>query len=132
MTSEEVGQNARFALAQIASSIRNAESINTPLIGENGQTLSLAFTDSNKNPTIFSLSDGYLMVQEGSDDPVALNSEHVRFTNLLFTNISYDDTPGTIRISATINFFNPGERKVYDFQQTFYLTTSLRGIIHEE
>ncbi len=125
-TAEEVGQNARFVLERVSASMRNAEGIGLPEPEQSGGTLSLAYGDSAKNPTVFSLSDGNLMIQEGTGDQAQLNSEHVRMTHLEFTNVSYEGTPGAVRTIITIEFLNPGQRVAYDFEQTFYLTAAIR------
>ncbi len=123
---EEVSQNSRFILEKISRKIHNAESINSPLKGASDTLLSLQIKDPSKNPTIFYLADGIIRIQEGNNPPVILNSDEVVVTNLQFTNLSYPDTPGTIRIQMDVRFVNPSNRQEYNFGKTFYTTVNIR------
>jgi competence protein ComGC len=51
-----------------------------------GSFLSLEMSEENKNPTIFSLSNDVVSIEEGSMNPLALNnSDKVKVTSLIFT-----------------------------------------------
>jgi len=51
-----------------------------------GSLLNLEMADSNKNPTVFTLTDNVAYIQEGSGSQVALNdSNRVKVTSLSFT-----------------------------------------------
>ena len=51
-----------------------------------GSFLSLEMSDANKNPTVFTLTDNIVSIQEGSDSQLALNnSDKVKITSLTFT-----------------------------------------------
>ncbi len=127
-TSEEVGQNARLIMERIASAVRNADGINSPLIGQSDGSLSLSFSDSDRDPTVFSLSGDNIVFTENGGSESQLNSDYVKVTSLNFANVSYEDTPGAVRTVITIEYRNPGERSAYDFEKTFYLTTALRNM----
>ena len=71
-TISEVEQQGLLAIKAMTQSIRNAESITSPTLGGSGSTLTLEFTDSGLDPTVFSLSSGVLYITEGASSAVAL------------------------------------------------------------
>lgn len=123
---EEVSHNARFALDKIMYEIRRAESITSPEPGLSASSLGLV--DGEGDSRVFNLdSEGkVLQMTIGSGTPVSLTSESVVLSNLQFTNVSYEDTPGTIRIEMTVAFANPLERPEWNFARTFYSTENVR------
>jgi len=120
---QEVQQNGRFALTKITQEIKKATGINSPLAGSSSNTLSLAMADAS--PTIFDLVNGKLRITQGSQGPFELTSDEVRVSNLLFTNLSYPNTPGTIRIEMTIEHLNPSGRMEYQASIDLKTTVSL-------
>lgn len=126
MAIEEVSQNTRFTIEKIADRVRNANTINSPTQGVSTSTLSLQMADSAKNPTVFDLSSGVVRITEGTGSAVNLTSSEVTVTNLQFSNISYSNTPGTVRIQMTVKLTNPENRQEYNFEKTFYTTANIR------
>ncbi|GAI31695.1 unnamed protein product, partial [marine sediment metagenome] len=57
--------------------------------------------------------------------PYELTSDQVTVSSLRFTNLSYQDTPGTIRIEMTIDHINPGARIEYQASIDLRSTISL-------
>lgn len=123
---EEVSQNARFTMEKITESIRSAQQINSPTQGATSSTLSLQMADAAKNPTVFTLASGILQIQESTGAVVDLTSSEVVVSALQFSNISYPNTPGAVRIEMTLQFTNPENRQEYRFEETFYTTTNIR------
>jgi len=108
---QEVQQNGRFALAKITQEAKKATGINSPLPGSSSNNLSLLMAAGVT--TTFDVVDGKLRItQNGSSS--YLTSDQVIVSNLQFTNLSYFDTPGTIRIEMTIDHINPGARTEYE------------------
>ena len=122
---QEVQQNGRFALTKITQKIKKATGINIPLAGSSSNTLSLAMADASLNPTIFDLADGKLRITQGAKGPLELTSDEVIVSNLLFTNLSYPNTPGAIRIEMTIEYLNPSGRMEYQASIDLKTTVSL-------
>jgi len=122
---EMVNQDARFATEKVSERIRSAEAINNPALGESSTTLSLQMADLAKNPTVFDLSDGTIRIKEGSGAVVDLTTSEVILTTLQFSNISYPNTPGTLRVQMTIKSINPENRLEYNFEKTFYTTENI-------
>jgi len=122
---QEVQQNGRFALTKIAQEIKKATGINIPSPGSSTDLLSLAMADLSSNPTIFDLVDGKLQITQGTEGPYELTTDQVIVSNLLFTNLSYPNTPGTVRIEMTIEHLNPSGRMEYQASIDLKTTVSL-------
>jgi len=121
---QEVQQNGRFAVSKITQEIKKATGINSPTPGNSANSLSLVMADGSL--TIFDLFDGKIRITQGSSPATyELTSDQVIVSNLKFTNLSYTDTPGTIRIETTINYVNPGNRMEYQASVDFKSTASL-------
>jgi len=122
---QEVQQNGRFALTKISQEIKRATGINSPLAGGSANSLSLAMADPNFNPTIFDLADGKLRITQGANPPIELTTDQVIISNLQFSNLSYEGTPGAIRIEMTISHLNPANRIEYQASIDLKTTVSL-------
>lgn len=122
----EVEAQGMQAMQIITQTIRNAENINSPATSTSDSSLSLAFSSSTINPTIFALLANALYITEGNGSPTALTNSHVNISGLSFYNLSRQNTPGVIRIQFTISYINPSGRNEYDYGKIFYATASLR------
>lgn len=122
----EVQQNSRLAIEKITEAILDASDINSPLPGNSGSTLSLVMQDSSLNPTVFEVVGGKLMITQRKNGPYELTNARVQVTNLQFTNVSYADTAGTIKIQMTIEHINPNNLKQYEVSLGTESTISLR------
>lgn len=111
---QEVQQNARFAMTKIGQEIKKAKSINSPLEGSTSSSLSLEMANPDFDPTIFDLSEGKLRITQGENPSVFLTTERVVVKNLIFTNLSYTQTPGIIRVEIEIEYKNPAKRPEYE------------------
>ena len=109
----EVQQNARFAMEKIAITTEEALTINSPTPGNSANFLSLEMADPNLNPTIFDVSNNKLRITQGITSYYELTNNRVKVTALQFTNLSYAETPGTIRVEMTIDHVNPAGRSEY-------------------
>ena len=121
----EVQENARFVMEKITRTIEKASAINSPTPGNSASSLSLEMADSDENPTVFELSDNKLQVTYGGSGVYELTNNRVRISNLQFTNLSYEDTPGTVKIEMTISHFNPGNLNQYEASSTLKSSASL-------
>jgi len=123
----EVQQNGRLAMEVITREIKAASGINSPLAGLSENTLSLVMSDSSLNPTVFELSNDQILLSQGVDGPYALTTDQVLVSTLNFTNLSYVDTPGTIRIEMTLDYNNLGDQPEYEASVDLITTVSLTG-----
>lgn len=99
-------RNARFASARVALDIREASGVNTgsSVFGSHPGALSLSSADSGRNPTVFSVLDGALVVQEGSNPPLPLTSDDVTVTEFVVDDISTGVKTRAYRIRLTAEY----------------------------
>jgi prepilin-type N-terminal cleavage/methylation domain-containing protein len=103
---QEIQENGNFSIFKISREIKRAKSINFPPQGSSGNYLSLEMADSSLNPTVFDLSDGKLRITQGSNS-YFLTSDSVRVTRLSFSNLSFSQTPGIVKVEIEISSSNP-------------------------
>lgn len=122
----EVEQQGNQTMEIILRTIRNSSSVNTPTTGASGNTLSLATYSAPTSPSVFSINNGALTIKEGSAGTINLTSDKLMIDNLLFTNLSYPQTPGNVKIEFTLQYKNNDNISEYNYKKTFYSTASLR------
>jgi len=122
---QEVQQNGTFVLAKITQEIKKASQINSPSPGAASDSLSLVMASSSLNPTIFDITNGKLRIAQGARGPFELTSNEVRVSRLQFTNLSYQNTPGAVRIELTLEYLNPEGRAEYEASINLQSTVSL-------
>lgn len=123
----EVQQSGRLIMEKISRYIKMASDINSPTAGLAGNSLSLEMSDEEINPTVISLSGNNLVIAQGVKQGYVLNSSRVLVNNLEFTNISYVDTPGTIKIIISLGYNNPDNLREYQAEIDLENTISLAG-----
>jgi prepilin-type N-terminal cleavage/methylation domain-containing protein len=128
---QEVQANARLALDIFRQRVMAANGINigTSIFGSDPGTLSLSMANGTINPTIFSLSsdNGSLQIAEGVGSPIALTSNRVKVTNLVFTNLtSPNNKRENIKIDLTLEYENTDSDIQYSYAQSFSTAVSLR------
>ena len=127
---QEVQANFRSAFDLITKKIKEADSINVGASTFNSDpgVLSLAMDDAGENPTIINLSqdDGVLQIKEGSSEPVAIVSDEIRVTNLVFTNLSTASPRENVRIELTLEFNNQASDVEFNYSESFQTAVSLR------
>ena len=122
----EINYQGTRIIQDINSTIRNAVSINDPVITNSGATLSLETLDPSTNPTVFSVATGTVYIQEGTNDPIALTNDRVEVTDLIFSNMSRVGTPGTIRIRFTLKNSDIHIKPEEQYTKDFYGSASIR------
>ena len=127
---QEVQANARTAQELISQRIRAATGVNVvaSTFGLDPGVLSLAMADPTKNPTVINLdqNDGVLLITEGAASPVAITSDEVNVTNLVFGDLTSSGARANIRIEITVAFNNsPGDVE-FDYSQSWQTAVSLR------
>lgn len=123
-TVNEVNNNMRFSLNKITYYIRQAENFSIP----DSSTLELTLKDtSSVTFQLGGVENDILQIQKNLGDPESLiDSEIIKVTNLTFTDVSYPETPGTIRIELSLKRKNPLNRSIYDFNTTSQTTENPR------
>lgn len=122
----EVEGQGVAAMQIITQTIRNAISVNTPISGSSAASLSLAVSNTAKNPTIFDVSENALRIKEGSAAPTPLTNSRIAVSGLTFQNLSAPDTSGIIRVTFTLSYVNPNNTSEYDYSKTFIGSASLK------
>lgn len=122
----EVQQNSRFAMQKITENIFSAKGVNFPLYGELNNYLSLEMEDPDLNPTLFELNGDKLIITQGINGPYSLTNDRVKVASLEFINLSYLDTPGTIKIKISIKHINENNLNQYEAFLSTEDTISLR------
>lgn len=123
----EIEQNANFAMEKITFAIKNASKIVEPdRPGVETDYLFLRMQDPAKTLTSFKIFDGKIKMTEGGRGPYFLTTDLVKVTNLKFTNLSYGDAPGTVRIEMTLEYLNPMGRSEYQAKVHLENSVSLR------
>ena len=122
---QEVQQNGRFALTKISQEIKKATGIISPANpGDVSDSLTVLMADGSN--TIFSVTGDKLRITQGSPSvSFYLTSDEVKIINLQFTNLSYPNTPGTVRTEMTIEYLNPSGRLDYHASINLKSTISL-------
>ena len=111
---------------RITQAVRSASGINSPSMGNSANSLSLQMANPDLNPTVFEVSEDKIRLSQGISGPYELTTDELEVTNLNFTNLSYPDTPGTVRIEMTIKHKNPGEIMEYEALIDMASSVSLR------
>ncbi len=125
-TIAEVEQQGLQVMQMITQSIRNADSITSPTIGDRTASLELDVATERDDPTIFDVSDGAIWITEGGESPVALTNSRVAVSSFTLQNLSRPDTPGIIRISFVLDHVNPEGRQEFGFSRVFSASAGLR------
>lgn len=101
----EVAENAKIALEKIAYEIRSAKSIYTPTTTANQLSLETSkYLPSGESNTFidFFLCGTAICFKQESKDAVALTTDSVKITSLIFSQISTGSVP-SVQISLTVN-----------------------------
>jgi type II secretory pathway pseudopilin PulG len=124
---EEVNHNGRTVLSIITNHIRQAEEVIYPTAGNSGSYLSLGMPISDFSPTVFETNEnGMLTIKRKDEVASSITPDNINVSSLTFTNLSYIDSPGVIKIEVTIEYLNSSGRAEYDFEKTFYTTENIR------
>jgi prepilin-type N-terminal cleavage/methylation domain-containing protein len=127
---QEVHGNTRTALGIISQRLRAAEAVNTAssTFGTDPGVLSLQMSDAAKNPTVIDLTadNGVLQVTEGASSSVAITSDEVNITNLVFTNLTASSTRENIRVEITAEYNNPSGDVEFTYTQSLQTAVSVR------
>jgi type II secretory pathway pseudopilin PulG len=113
------------ALVHITQTIRDSRNVTTPNAGFASDEMSLEMRDGAPYPTEeFSLVDGVIMMQDGSQPPVAITPSNIVVSNLQFSNMSTVQ-PYSVQVSFTATS-NSSDRADLTYSDTFYATATTR------
>lgn len=98
-----VEEEGAQAMIQITQLVRNAQTINSPLLGLSASTLSI--TSYSGATGTFSVSGGMIVYTQGSAS-YPLTSTKTVPSSLTFSNLGYTGTNGSMKISFTLSATN--------------------------
>lgn len=122
----EVEQQGVMVMLILEQIIRNSEGINSPTVGNSSQSLSMNVVDSDDDPTVFSVTDNVFGIKRGSGEVVPITSPSVSVSNVVFENLSKNETNGLIRIEFKLSYTGDELRNEYEYSKFFYGSSSLR------
>lgn len=95
-----VQQELRLAMDRMTTTVLQAVAVNSgaSIFGAEQGALSLALAEEARNPTIFSLSGGQIVVTAGERGALPLTSPHVMVAELRFTNLTASGTIATVHV----------------------------------
>lgn len=98
---EEVGnveQEGVRALRTMIQAMRDGFAIEVPVFSTSSTIATIRNSPNSSDITTFSLSNSQIQIQEVSNPVRALTSNRASASNLVFTNVSHEGTPGVITI----------------------------------
>ena len=127
---QEVHSNSRTALNLISQRIRSSTGVNSTssTFGVDPGVLSLSMAAVSRDPTVIDLdqNDGTLRIGEATSSPVAITSDKVKVTNLVFTNVTPSGERENIRVEITVEYNNISGDIIYTYSQSSQTTISVR------
>lgn len=127
---QEVIANSRVVAERIAFEIRNASAINSV----SATSISLANSDSTRNPTVIAKSGGRITIGWGSvgscptASPCFLTSSDVNVNNLAFTNMSDANAKSaSIKYAFAISSVNSSSGQQYSYSQSVVGSAEVRS-----
>ena len=123
----DVNDQGLQVMQMITHTIRNARSIDFPVIGATSTSLSVTVTDPLLSPTVFDIASGTIRIKEGSNAPISLTNSHVAVSSFIFQNISsLSSLDRIVRVSFTVDHINNNNRNENSFTKSFSGSATLR------
>ena len=122
----EVEQQGNEISHVIRQSFLASTGINYPSSGSSGDYLSLSFSEAAKNPTIFNVIGGQIMVTEGTNQAISLNNDQVIASGLSFNNLSNAGTDGSVSFQFILSPAATTTLQEFSYQQKFNAAASRR------
>ena len=126
----ETQDNARRAMEIMTYEIKEAKSVYTPTTTSNQLCLETTHNlpEGEKTTYIdFYLCEDRLCLKKESQSPIALTSDRVKVSNLVFTQIATASPIPSIQIDLQINYKSPANRPEYQAELNLKSTASLRS-----
>jgi hypothetical protein len=104
---------ADFILRKIEWALSDVNTIDSPAAGNSSSTLLISRINYPNNPIVFSLSNNSVTIKENGSAAVALSSQAISISNLIFQHVAaIGSVPEAIRASFSINS-NPYQTTIY-------------------
>lgn len=122
----EVERNGIFVMEQLTQTIRNADSILSPVTSTAAASLSLNMPGITSDPTLFDSAGNAIRITVGTTSTMAITNNRVSVTNLQFNNLTRTGAPGAIRIWFTLSATVSSTLSEYQYAKTFTGSATLR------
>lgn len=123
----ELQSNMDFIARTLTDTIRDAEAVQVSesILDNDDGILSLSRNDVSLSPTIFSLDNGNVLMTEGENPSIQLNTTSVKFSTLRFHHIFFEKAPDQIVVDAMLS---NAVTDIEQFNENFsiHLAVSLR------
>ena len=119
-TSITLEENLQLAMIQIVGKIQKASSISAPASGT-ASGLTLGMVSEPENPTIFSLSNGTIMMTEGAGQALPITSNEIEITNLSFTRLDAVSAAVQMQITGQLRNVSPSVQTTHTISDTIVL-----------
>jgi type II secretory pathway pseudopilin PulG len=119
---QEMHYASVFAHEKLRNAIAGSQTIVSPTLGGVGSELVLSMSAPEHDPTIFSVVEGVLYMQEGVSEPHAVTPAAIVVSKVQFSNVGDE----AVRSAMHLDAHNPHMRSSYAASSTFYSTTRLR------
>jgi hypothetical protein len=108
--------------------VREASDINagSSMLGASPSTLSLASGNPSIDPTVFSVSGGALMIQQGAGPATPITSPKVEVTEFLVEDLSVSGRTKILRILLRLEATNPSDLIEVDAETVVETTARVR------
>ncbi|MFH1078342.1 MAG: hypothetical protein V1745_03645 [Patescibacteria group bacterium] len=122
-----VRQGGRIAMERIRLAVQNATSITVPTSGTSTNVLTLAMPTTSTNPTTFSVSDGALLLKEGTSPTSTLTAAEGQVMSVTFQNLTAAGTPGTVRVILYVSSTETGAQQTpFTYGEVYRTTENVR------
>lgn len=123
----ETTRNAKLVAARIAAEVREATDINTgaSVFDVHPGTLSLETASAGTDPTVFTVTDGVLTIQQGVGAAIPLTSSSVEVADFVVDDVSVGARTKAVRISITTRYVNPSGLIAFAAESTIQTTVKI-------
>jgi len=126
---QEVEQNGRFIMERLTQEIHQATQITSPAPGVSDSSLVLVMRNNQNDPTTFTLNTNRIVITQGNDPSLPLNSDQVLVTDLQFINYSTPNSrTNNVKVILRLEHLNPNNRQEWQASDTFTTTIELKDI----
>jgi len=119
----EVENQGRQIMYVVSQEIRQAQGVTIPAVSETSSDLSLV--SKNGEEILFTLSGNTLEMIINGGNPIRLTNDLVAVSDLTFSNLSRNGTPGVVQINFILSRFSNSERNEYNYSKEFTTSESL-------
>jgi len=98
----EMVDNGQFALNKIVWYLKQAESVNSPAMGQSQNILSFNLVDQTQNPIQFLVENNILLIKIGTSQVLALTNGRVKVSRITFSNNAFPTKNPIIQIKLEL------------------------------